>query len=221
MQISFLSALSLILIMGIFISYRYKIINKRLSIFLIVFFIIIFILSTNNYYKKVDWIMIGSIVTSITFLLTARALLMSEQNYKLNNKINLIKLETETLDNINKNFLLYKNELSYMYNDIFRIYGNNEFYDKKYDNLRDKSLEFQQSLKIFKCLQTLYVASNYGNDKTKYEFTGILDIFQTFTLSQLLKEYWEKLKYNFSQDFINFLENKFYNNRININKAYI
>lgn len=238
-----ISLITIIIIIYSLFAYYYNFINTLLFvfIFLILFFLNIIFQKVRFNISMNKWrlfAIFASITTSFSLLINAVVFLRNEETSKRTNLINFNKTVFDVFKEINGNFITYRKELNYMYDSIFGNYKNintngdvinndnnsndnnsNETNDK--NKYRDINLEFQQALIIYRGLNDIYTSGNLEVNKDKSEYKGIINTFNVYSSSNLMRDYWKKIKYSLSPEFIIFIENNIFNKRINTSNVYI
>lgn len=214
----------LIMSVYIIILYIYNIIKTIVLILVLIGTCVIFILTQKFDYTVADnkWRLlatIGSVTTAISLLINANVFIKNEKAQNEQNLINFNKILSDSFGKIEDNFMNKANELGYLYHDIH--YSSGHSTNKDLSKTRDRSLEFQQALRIFKAMEVVFIAGNLKNTKDDPKNRGVINLFYMYSSSALMKEYWKTIRYNFSPEFIRFIENEYYNNRISTNKVFV
>jgi hypothetical protein len=212
-----LTLITIIIIIYSLFAYYYNFINTLLFvfIFLILFFINLIFQKFRVNVPMDKWrlfAIFGSITTSLSLLINAVIFLRNNDTSKITNLINFNKTVFDVFKEINSNFITYNKELGYMYNSIFSRYKSDN--NKDNENERNKDLEFIQALIIYRGLNDIYISGNLEVNKNNIEYKGLMNTFNLYTSSNLMREYWKNIKYSLSPDFIKFMENNIFNKRI-------
>jgi hypothetical protein len=162
---------------------------------------------------------IGSITTAVSLLINANVFIKNEKVQAEQNLINFNKILSDSFGKIEDNFMSKPKELGYLYHDIHYASGHPSM--KDLSKTRDKSLEFQQALKIFRAMEVVFIAGDLNKNKNDPRYRGIVNLFDMYASSALMREYWKTIRYNFSPGFIRFIESDFYNYRISTNKVFV
>jgi hypothetical protein len=251
MQKMFISLITIIIIIYSLFAYYYNFINTLLFVFIffVLFFLNIIFQKVSFNVSMTKWrlfAIFASITTSFSLLINSVVFLRNEETSKRTNLINFNKSVFDVFKEINGYFITYRKELNYMYNSIFGNYKNintngdlitndmtkyssnnigekNEKSDETTDEnkYRDINLEFQQALIIYRGLNDIYISGNLEVNKDKSEYKGIINTFNVYSSSNLMRDYWKKIKYSLSPEFIKFMENNIFNKRINTSDVYI
>lgn len=237
-----ITLLTIIIIIYSLFAYYYNFINTLLFvfIFLILFFLNIIFQKVRFNVSMNKWrlfAIFASITTSFSLLINSVVFLRNEETSKRTNLINFNKSVFDVFKEINGNFITYRKELNYMYDSIFGNYKNingdgeenNDTINKNNldkesndeNKYRDINLEFQQALIIYRGLNDIYISGNLEINKNNSEYKGIINTFNVYSSSNLMREYWKKIKYSLSPEFIIFMENNIFNKRINTSNVYI
>lgn len=214
-----ISLISIIIIIYSLFAYYYNFINTLLFvfIFLVLFFLNIIFQKIRINVSMEKWrlfAIFGTIAASLSLLINAVVFLRNEDTLKRSNLINFNKNIFDIFKEINSNFITYNKELGYMYNSIFSIYKND---NEKHLNERNKDLEFKQAFIIYRGFNDIYISGNLEVNKDNKDYNGIINTFSVYTSSNLMREYWKKIKSNLSPDFIKFMENNIFNKRLTTN----
>lgn len=223
-QIYFFRLFILIIFIYIVIAYLYGFVNTIVLILVLIGSGVLFILTQEFNYSVAEnkWRLlatIGSITTAISLLINANVFIKNEKVQSEQNLINFNKILSDSFGKIEDNFMSKSKELGYLYHDIHYSSGHPSM--KDLSKTRDKSLEFQQALKIFKAMEVVFIAGNLKQTKNDPRNRGIVNLFDMYASSALMKEYWKTIRYNFSPDFIRFIESEYYNYRISTNKVFV
>lgn len=221
-----ISLISVIIIIYSLFAYYYNFINTLLFvfIFLVLFFLNIIFQKIRINVSMEKWrlfAIFGTIAASLSLLINAVVFLRNEDTSKRTNLINFNKNVFDIFKEINSNFITYNKELGYMYNKIFHNNSNNSSNNSsnndKHLNERNKDLEFKQAFIIYRGLNDIYISGNLEVNKDNKDYNGIINTFNVYTSSDLMREYWKKIKYSLSPDFIKFMENDIFNKRLTTN----
>lgn len=162
---------------------------------------------------------IGSITISISLILNANAFIRNEKSQVDQNTINFNKIISDSFGKIEDNFMRETDKLGYLYHDIHYSSGHPKM--PNIESKRDKNLEFQQALKIFYAMEIVFIAGKLDERKDDPEYRGVINLFDMYSSSPLMKQYWKTLRYNFSPSFIKFIEEEFYNYRISTDVVFV
>jgi len=133
--------------------------------------------------------------------------------------ISFNKIVSDSFGKLEDNFMRESDKLGYLYHDIYFASGHPV--TPGLAEKRDKNLEFQQALKRFYAMEIVFIAGKLQEKKNITEYRGILNLFDIYTSSPLMREYWKTLRYNFSPGFIKFIEEEFYNYRISTDLVFV
>ena len=153
----------------------------------------------------------GSITTAISLLINASVFIKNEKTQNDQNTINFNKIISDSFGKIEDTFMREPEKLGYLYHNIHYASGHPLIPDL--EKKRDKNLEFQQALRIFYAMEIIFIAGKLNQHKDDPQYRGIFNLFDIYASSPLMKEYWKTLRYNFSPNFSNFIEDEFYNYR--------
>jgi hypothetical protein len=214
----------LIIFIYAIIAFIYGFINTIVLVLLTLAVVIIYILTQEFKFSVAEnkWrflATIGSITTAISLLINASVFIKNEKTQVDQNMISFNKIVSDSFGKLEDNFMRESDKLGYLYHDIYFASGHplaSNLAEK-----RDKNLEFQQALKIFYAMELVFIAGKLKEKKDLPEYRGILNLFDIYTSSPLMREYWKTLRYNFSPGFIKFIEEEFYNYRISTDLVFV
>ena len=220
----FFKLVVLILFIYAIIAFIYGFINTIVLVLMVLAIIVSYILTQEFNYIVAEnkWrflATIGSITTAISLLINASVFIKNEKTQTEQNMINFNKIFSDSFGKIEDNFIRESAKLGYLYHDIYYASGHQGNSDLA--KTRDKNLEFQQALKIFNAMEVVFIAGKLRSNKNLPEYRGIMNVFDIFTSSPLMREYWKTLRYNFSPGFIEFIEKEFYNYRISTEQVFV
>lgn len=214
----------LIIFIYAIIAFIYGFINTIILVLIILAMIVTYILTQQFDYAVAEnkWrflATIGSITTAISLLINASVFIKNEKTQVDQNMISFNKIVSDSFGKLEDNFMKDSQKLGYLYHDIYYASGHPSNPDLA--KTRDKNLEFQQALKIFNAMEIVFIAGKLEENKNRPEYRGIINVFDIYTSSPLMREYWKTLRYNFSPAFIEFIENEFYNYRISTEQVFV
>jgi len=206
------------------IAYLNEYINTILLVFLLLGTVIFYIFTQEFNYSVAEnkWRFlstIGSITISISLILNASAFIKNERTQVDQNNINFNKIISDTFGKIEDSFMRETDKLGYLYHNIYYSSGHPKI--GNIDSKRDKNLEFQQVLKIFNAMEIVFIAGKLDERKNDPEYRGVINLFDMYASSPLMKQYWKTLRYNFSPSFIKFIEEEFYNYRLSTDIVFV
>jgi hypothetical protein len=220
----FIRIFSLIIFIYTLIAFAYNMISTIIFT-LMMFGLFVLFLMTDKFKVAVPadrwrlFAMIGSITTAVSLLINANIFIRNEKVQGDQNLINFNKIVSDSFGKIDDTFIKYPDRLGYLYHDIYYSSGHPLISDlEKY---RDKNLEFQQAFSIFQAMEVTFIAGKLDENKDKPEFRGILNTIDMFASSNLMRDYWKTIKFNFSPKFIKFLEDEYFNNRLSTDKVFV
>jgi len=161
----------------------------------------------------------GSITTAISLLINASVFIKNERTQVDQNTISFNKIISDSFGKIDDTFMRESNKLGFLYHNIY--YASGHPYSPNLEKSRDRNLEFQQALKIFYAMEVVFIAGKLDERKDNPEYRGIINLFDIYASSPLMREYWKTLRYNFAPSFIKFIETEFYNYRISTDVVFI
>ena len=217
-----------IVVLIIFIYVIIAYINQYISTILLIFVLLgtgIFYIFTQEFNYSVaenKWrflATVGSITTAVTLLINANVFIRNEKSQVDQNLINFNKIIADSFGKIEDNFMRESDKLGYLYHDIHYSSGHPKI--PNIESKRDKNLEFQQALKIFYAMEIVFIAGKLDERKSDPEYRGVINLFDMYSSSPLMKQYWKTLRYNFSPSFIKFIEEEFYNYRISTDVVFV
>ena len=207
-----------VLILSIYslLAFVYGYINIIILVLLLLATTIIYILTQEFNYSVAEnkWRFLatmGSITTAISLLINASVFIKNEKTQVDQNTINFNRIVSDSFGKIEDNFMRDAGKLGYLYHNIHYASGHPVI--PNLEKQRDKSLEFQQALKIFYAMEVIFIAGKLTERKDLPEYRGIINLFDIYASAPLMREYWKTLRYNFSPAFIKFIEEEFYNYR--------
>ena len=214
----------LIIFIYAIIAFIYGFINTIVLVLIILAMIVTYILTQQFDYSVAEnkWrflATIGSITTAISLLINASVFIKNEKTQVDQNMISFNKIVSDSFGKLEDNFMKDSQKLGYLYHDIYFASGHPSTPDLA--KTRDKNLEFQQALKIFNAMEIVFIAGKLKTNKDRPEYRGIMNVFDIYTSSPLMREYWKTLRYNFSPGFIEFIEKEFYNYRISTEQVFV
>lgn len=162
---------------------------------------------------------IGSITTAISLLINASVFIKNEKTQVEQNTINFNKIVADSFGKIEDNFMREPDKLGYLYHNIH--YASGHPITPGLEKYRDKNLEFQQATKIFYAMEIVFIAGKLNERKDLPENRGIINLFDIYASSPLMRKYWKTLRYNFSPSFIKFIEDEFYTYRLSTNVVFV
>jgi hypothetical protein len=185
---------------------------------------VIYILTQNFDYSVAEnkWRFLatmGSITTAISLLINANVFIKNEKTQVDQNIINFNKIVSDSFGKIEDNFMREPDKLAYLYHNIYYASGHPVTSDL--EKKRDKSIEFQQALRIFYAMEIVFIAGKLNEHKDDLQYRGIFNLFDIYASSPLMKEYWKTVRYNFSPAFIKFIEDEYYNYRLSTDVVFI
>lgn len=216
----------IVLIISIYtlLAFVYGYINTIVLVLLALATIVIYILTQQFDYSVAEnkWRFIatmGSITTAISLLINASVFIKNERTQVDQNTINFNKIISDSFGKIEDTFMREPNKLGYLYHNIHYASGHPLIPDLEKN--RDKNLEFQQALRIFYAMEIIFIAGKLDERKDQPEYRGIINLFDIYASSPLMREYWKTLRYNFSPSFIKFIEDEFYNYRLSTDVVFV
>lgn len=214
----------LIIFIYAILAFVYGFINTIVLVLIILAIVVIYILTQQFDYSVAEnkWrflATIGSITTAISLLINASVFIKNEKAQVDQNMISFNKIVSDSFGKLEDNFMKDSQKLGYLYHDIYYASGHPTNLDLV--KTRDKNLEFQQALKIFNAMEIVFIAGKLKTNKNRPEYRGIMNVFDIYTSSPLMREYWKTLRYNFSPGFIEFIEKEFYNYRISTEQVFV
>ena len=215
-----------VLIISIYtlLAFAYGYINTIILVLLILATTVIYILTQQFDYSVAEnkWRFLatmGSITTAISLLINASVFIKNERTQVDQNTINFNKIISDSFGKIEDTFMRESNKLGYLYHNIHYASGHPLIPDL--EKKRDKNLEFQQALRIFYAMEIIFIAGKLDERKDQPEYRGIINLFDIYASSPLMREYWKTLRYNFSPAFIKFIEDEFYNYRLSTDVVFV
>jgi hypothetical protein len=220
----FFRIIVLIIFIYAILAFIYGYVNTIVLVLLLLAIVVIYILTQEFDYAVAEnkWrflATIGSITTAISLLINASVFIKNEKTQVDQNTINFNKIVSDSFGKIDDNFMREPQKLGYLYHDIYYTSGHPTIPDLA--KTRDRNLEFQQALRIFYAMEVVFIAGKLDQRKDLPEFRGILNVFDTYASSPLMREYWKTLRYSFSPAFIKFIEEEFYNYRISTDVVFV
>lgn len=220
----FFKIIVLIIFIYAIIGFIYNYINTIVLFFLALILTFIYILTQQFGYvvEENKWrflATIGSITTAISLLINANVFISNQRTQVDQTAINFFRIASDSFSKIDDNFMREPNKLGFLYHSIYNAYGNP--YSPNLEKTRDMDLEFKQALKIFNVMEVVFIAGKLDERKDNPEYRGVINLFDIYASSPVMKEYWKTLRYNFTPDFIKFIETEFYNYRISRDVVFI
>lgn len=210
-QILYFTIYSVILLYAV-LAYFFNITGPYITSAIIFILFVLYFFKKSNSFNVSDnkWRMfalLGTVATGITFLMNGINIFRTSKEIQLQNVDSLNKLASEITKDIEDLLMKHKNELGYLFYDIYGAIGKKKI--NNYTTLRNKDFEYLAALKIFRSYETIIlIAMNiYGVTKlTDPNFQGIASTMQTVFSSKLIKNYWSQTKSLFNDEVVEFID---------------